>query len=67
MCLDLGFMYDFAKERQADLWREADNERLANLVIGPGRPVRAQIADWLLVIAERVEGRPRGSIVRAEA
>jgi len=67
MSLELGFLEAYARIRVADLMRDADNERLVRLAMGPGRSVRAQIADWLLAVAERVEGRPRGSIVRAQA
>ena len=65
MSLDLGFVQDYSAIKIAELLQEADNERLARRAMGPGRPIRAQIADWLLAVAERVEGRPRGSIVRA--
>jgi hypothetical protein len=67
MCLDIGLVDALANIKIAELRREADNERLAQLAIGPGRPIRVRIADWLFAVAERIEGRPRGSIVRAQA
>lgn len=57
----------YVRMRVDDLLREADNERLVQLAARPGRPLRARIAIWLVAVAEWVDGRPQGSIARAEA
>jgi hypothetical protein len=67
MCIDLGNLDLYAKEYVAELLREAENDRPVCLAIGPGRPVRARLADWLYSVAARIEGAPRASVVRAEA
>ena len=67
MYSDYAYSDVYAQMRIAELLREADNERLANQVAGPGRPVRARIASWLVAVAQWIEGSPQGSIVRAEA
>jgi hypothetical protein len=62
----LGYADSYIRSHVAELLREAENDRLADLAIGPGRPWRERIADRLIAIAEWVDGRPRGSISRAE-
>jgi hypothetical protein len=62
-----GYSDAFVREKVDELLREAENDRLADLAAGPGRPIRARIADCLVAVAEWIEGRPQGSIVRAEA
>lgn len=57
----------YVRMRVDDLMREAENERLVQLAARPRRPVRAQIALWLVAVAEWVDGQPQGSIARAEA
>jgi hypothetical protein len=64
--LHLGFIESYANERIAELHREAEQSRLAALASGPRRPWRAQIADKLYAIADRIDGRPR-TIIRAQA
>ena len=59
------FIDAYVQMRRDDLLREAENERLVALATGHGRPLRSKIADWLIAIAERLEGRPRGSVVHA--
>jgi hypothetical protein len=56
---NLGYLDQYLKDHVADLQREAQHDRLVDLALGPGRPVRALIADWLYAVAERVEGAPR--------
>ena len=67
MLANSGYSDVFVRMKIDDLLREAENERLANLVAGPQRPMRARIAEWLVAVAERIEGRPQGSVVRAQA
>jgi len=67
MMSNSGYSDVFVRMKVEDLMREVENDRLANLVAGPQRPLRARIAGWLVAAAERIEGRPQGSIVRAEA
>jgi hypothetical protein len=57
----------FVRMKVDELLQEAENARLASLAAGPQRPLRARIAGWLVAAAERIEGRPQGSVVRAEA
>jgi hypothetical protein len=57
----------FVRDRVDELLREAANDRMAQLVVRPNRPVRARVAEWLVVLAERIDSRPQGSIARAEA
>jgi hypothetical protein len=67
MSINIVYLDEFVKSRVDELLREAENDRLVHLAIGPGRPVRARLADWLCAVAGRIEGNPRGSVVRAEA
>ena len=64
--MQLGFIEFYANERIAELHREAERERLADLASRPRRPWRARIADRLYAMADRIDGRPR-TIIRAEA
>lgn len=50
-----------------ELLREAENDRLVSQALGPGRPARRRIADWLVSVAEWVDDQPRGSFAQAEA
>jgi hypothetical protein len=45
----------------AELWREIDNDRLADLASANrrGRSIRRHIADWLVSAAEWVDGESR--------
>jgi hypothetical protein len=67
MSIDLGNMDLLVRYHVADLIRDAEHDRLIKLAIGPGRPIRARIADWLYAVADRIEGSPRVSVARAEA
>jgi hypothetical protein len=67
MMSNLAYNDAYAQMKIAELIQEAENNRLADLAAGPRRPVRARIAEWLVGIAERIDGRPQGSIARAEA
>ena len=67
MMASYGYSDAFVRMKVEDLMREVANERLADQAAGPQRPMRARIADWLVAAAERIEGRPQGSIMRAEA
>jgi hypothetical protein len=57
----------FVKLHIAELQREAEHDRLVDLAFGPRRPFRFRVAEWLHAAAERIEGRPRRSVVGAEA
>ena len=67
MMANFGYSDAFVRMKVEELLQEAENERMADLVAGPQRPLRARIADWLVAAAERIEGRPQGSIIRGEA
>ena len=54
-----------ARYHLAQLLREAEQERLANLATGPGRPLRGRIADVLVALAEWLDGTPRRTVARA--
>jgi hypothetical protein len=62
-----GYSDVFVRMKIDDLMREVENDRLASLAAGPQRPLRARIADWLVAAAERIEGRPQGSIYESRA
>jgi hypothetical protein len=65
--LQLGFIEFYANQRMAELQREAERDRLADLATRrPRRPWRARLADRLYAIADRIDGRPR-TIIRAQA
>lgn len=57
----------YVREHVDELLREAENDRLVYQAIGPGRPVRRRIADWLVSIAEWVDDQPHGNFIRVEA
>jgi hypothetical protein len=57
----------YVRDHTETLMREAGNERLAQLARRPDRPIRRLIAGWLVSAAEWVEGRPQGSMARAQA
>jgi hypothetical protein len=61
----LGAIDDHVKYHLAEIMREAEHQRLVALATQPGRPLRVRIADALVVIAERLEGRPRQTVARA--
>jgi hypothetical protein len=67
MLSDLGLIDTYAKLHIAELQREIEHDRLVDLALGPGRPFRLRIAEWLHAAAERIEGSPRRSVVGAEA
>jgi hypothetical protein len=60
-------MQDYVRHHVDELLREAENDRLAYHAVGPGRPVRRRIADWLVAVAEWVDEQPQGSFARVEA
>jgi len=65
---NLAYSEDFVRMRVDELLREAENDRLADLAVGPGRPARARIADWLVALAARIDSQPQvAAIARAEA
>ena len=53
--------------RVNEFLREAENDRLVSLAMGPGRPIRRRIADWLVSVAEWVDDQPHGAFMHAEA
>jgi hypothetical protein len=56
-----------AKERVADLLREAEHDRQANLASRPGLPVRARVARRLYTVADWLEGHSSQPAIRARA
>jgi hypothetical protein len=64
--LQLGFIEFYTNERIAELQREAKMQRLADLASRPRRSWRAQIADRLYAVADRIDGRPR-TVIRVQA
>jgi len=60
-----GTIDDHVKYHVAELLREAEHERLAALVVGPGRPLRGRIADGLVAVAEWIEGTRAPTVARA--
>jgi hypothetical protein len=60
-----GTLDSLVKYRIDDLMREAEQERLAYLATGPDRPLRGQIADVLVAIAEWIDGTSRQTVARA--
>ena len=66
MSLQLGFIEFYTNERIAELQREAKMQRLADLASRPRRSWRAQIADRLYAVADRIDGRPR-TVIRVQA
>ena len=67
MMASYGYSDVFVRMKVDDLMREVANDRLADLAAGPQRPLRARIANWLVAAAERIEDRPQGTIIRAQA
>jgi hypothetical protein len=67
MLVNLALVDLHVKDHIAELLREAEHDRLVAQATGPGRPLRARLADWLHAAAKRIEGDPRRSIVGAEA
>jgi hypothetical protein len=69
MMSNMAYSDVYVEMKVAEIMREVEMDRLADLaaVSKAGRPVRARIADWLIAIAERIDGRPQGTIARAEA
>ncbi len=57
----------YVRDHVNELLREAENDRLVSQAMGPGRPVRRRIADWLVSVAEWVDDQPRGAFASAEA
>jgi hypothetical protein len=64
--MQLGFIEFYVKQHIAELQREAERDRLADLASGPRRSWRTHIAVRLYAMADRIDGRPR-TIIRAEA
>ncbi len=64
---NLAFSDDYVRMRVDELLLEAENDRLADQVVGPGRSIRSHIAGWLVAVAERLEDRPQATVARAEA
>jgi len=62
-----GLIDTFVKLHIAELQREVEHDRLVDLALGPTRPFRFRVAEWLHAAAERIEGSPRRSVVGAEA
>jgi hypothetical protein len=56
--INLGLVDTYMKEHTAELMWEADQVRLVNAALGPGRPLRMRLADWLHTVAKWIEGTP---------
>ena len=67
MYAHLGYADSYVRSHVAELLREAEHDRLADLAQRPGRPWRSRVADRLVALAEWVEGQPRAPLARAEA
>ena len=68
MFADICFSAEFARMRVDELLREAEKCRLVDLAAGPGRPARARIAEWLVLLAARIDSQPQAAaIAGAEA
>ena len=67
MSVDLGNIDLHVKYHVAELQREIEHNRLVDLALGPGRPFRVRLAEWLHAVAERIEGSSRRSVLGAEA
>jgi len=67
MLVNLALLDMYVKDHFAELQREIEHDRLVDLALGPGRPFRVRLAEWLHAAAERIEGSPRRSVVGAEA
>ena len=65
--MNLDFLDTYTRMHVDELLRETENNRLADLAVGPRRSIRSHIAAWLVAVAERIEDRPRASVARAEA
>jgi len=65
--VNLGFVESHHQYRRAELLREAEMDRLAQLATGPARPLRARVAERLYAVAEWVEGNQHRPAVGAEA
>ena len=61
----LGTIDDHAKYHLAEIQHQAEHRHLVALAIGPRRPLRGRIAEALMLIAERLEGRPRQTVAPA--
>jgi hypothetical protein len=67
MSLDFRFIDSHIKLHQAELRKEADNDRLAALSRAPARPLRSSVARWLRASARWIEGGAARPVVHAEA
>ena len=61
----LGSIDEHVRYHVTELTREAEHDRLVHLALGPRRPLRSLIADWLVATAEWIEGSPSGRVVQA--
>ncbi len=61
MLVNLGYLDQHVKDQMAEL--QIEHNRLVDLALGPGRPFRFRLAEWLHAAAERIEGSPRRSVV----
>ena len=67
MSVNLGFIESYDQYHRAELLREAEMDRLAQLATGPARPLRARLAERLYAVAEWVEGNQHQPAMGAEA
>ncbi len=65
MSFNLSYLDQYPRLRQAELLRESELVRLADLAAGPRRPFRSSVADWLVAAADWIEGSSRRRILHA--
>lgn len=61
--VNLGFLDYYPKLLHEQQMREAERQRLVDLAVGPRRPLRSAIAELLVALADRIDDRPRATVV----
>ncbi len=65
MIVNLGYLDEYPRLHHAELMRESEKVRLADLARGPRRPFRSSLADWLVAAADWIEGSSSRRILHA--